>query len=109
MDIIHTTETKENIQKEIKKHITIYILLLILTVINFSLSRMHLSAVETLSGVLSIALIQGSMVVCYFMHLLSEKKMIHFVLILTIILAAGLLFLPILQFIGRLHGSAHVS
>ena len=109
MDTTHNVTSKEDIQKEIKKHIVIYILLLVLTVLNFSLSRMHLSAVQTLIGVLSIALLQGSLVAGYFMHLISEKKFIHFVLILTIIFFAALLSLPILQFLGKLYGMMHVS
>lgn len=103
------TENPLDIQKEIKKHITIYIWLLILTAINFSLSRMHLSATQTLIGVLSIAAIQAALVLCYFMHLLSEKKLTHFVLILTVVFFLALISLPVLQFIGRLYGSVHVA
>ena len=109
MDITPRTETPQDIQKEIKKHLVIYLLLLLLTAVNFFLSRMHLSAVQTLIGVLSIALLQGSLVACYFMHLMSEKKIIHFVLLLTIIFFGVLLSLPILQFLGKLYGMTHVS
>ena len=103
------TETPQEIQKEVKKHIAIYGLLLLLTAVNFFLSRMHLSAVQTLTGVLLIASIQGSLVACYFMHLISEKKLIHFFLILTIIGFITLLFFPLLGFLGRINGSVHVS
>ena len=109
MDTTHSIETKEEIQKEVKKHITIYGLLLFLTAVNFFVSRMHLSAMQTLTGVLLIASIQGSLVACYFMHLISEKKLIHFVLILTIIGFITLLLFPLLGFLGRLNGSVHVS
>jgi cytochrome c oxidase subunit 4 len=42
-----------------------------------------------------IATIKGSLVACYFMHLISEKKLIFTVLILTVIFFLGLLLLPV--------------
>ena len=45
---------------------------------------------------LLVASIKGSLVACYFMHLISEKKLIYAVLALTVAFFIVLLFLPIL-------------
>jgi caa(3)-type oxidase subunit IV len=43
---------------------------------------------------LFIALVKGSLVAGYFMHLISEKKLIYAVLVLTVVFFAALLALP---------------
>ena len=44
---------------------------------------------------LIVATIKGSLVACYFMHLISEKKLIYAVLALTAFFFVALLALPI--------------
>ena len=43
-----------------------------------------------------VATIKGSLVACYFMHLISEKKLILAVLVLTVAFFVPLLALPVL-------------
>jgi caa(3)-type oxidase subunit IV len=43
---------------------------------------------------LLVATVKGSLVACYFMHLISEKKLIYGVLVLTAVFFAVLLALP---------------
>ena len=43
---------------------------------------------------LFVATIKGSLVACYFMHLISEKKLIYAVLAITAIKFVALLLLP---------------
>ena len=45
---------------------------------------------------LIIATIKASLVACFFMHLISEKKLIYAVLILTVVFFFALLFLPVM-------------
>ena len=45
---------------------------------------------------LFIATIKGSLVACYFMHLISEKKLIWAVLLITVVKFIALLALPAL-------------
>ena len=49
-----------------------------------------------ISLALLVATIKGSLVACYFMHLISEKKLILAVLVLTAVFFAVLLALPVL-------------
>ena len=51
---------------------------------------------------LFVATIKGSLVACYFMHLISEKKLIYAVLVITAIKFVALLALPALT-----HGNGY--
>lgn len=44
---------------------------------------------------LFIAVCKGSLVACYFMHLISERKMIYFILTFTAVFFTGLMFLTL--------------
>ena len=44
---------------------------------------------------LFIATIKGSLVACYFMHLISEKKVIYGVLAITVFFFIALMTLPV--------------
>jgi caa(3)-type oxidase subunit IV len=45
---------------------------------------------------LLVATIKGALVACYFMHLISEKKLIYAVMALTVVFFIALLALPVL-------------
>ena len=47
-------------------------------------SYLHLSVHLAIAVALLVATIKGSLVACYFMHLISERKLIYFVLALTV-------------------------
>jgi len=47
------------------------------------------------SVALLVATVKGSLVACYFMHLISEKKLIYAVLALTVVFFIALLALPV--------------
>ena len=98
----------QDIKQEVKKHLLIYGLLLFLTAVNFIVSKLSLLGDQTVFFVLTLAFVQGILIAGYFMHLISERKLIHFVLIITVIFFLGLLFLPVMQFWGKLFGTVHV-
>jgi len=85
---------------DIGKHVRIYMIvfaaLLILTVVTVGVSYLHMSVVAAIALALVIAAIKGSLVACYFMHLISERKLIYAVLLLTVVFFVALLFLPVL-------------
>ena len=58
------------------------------------MSYLHLPAKIAISVALLVATIKGSLVACYFMHLISEKKLIYAVLVLTAVFFVALLALP---------------
>lgn len=101
--------TNLDIKKEIQSHLKIFGILILLTILNvFAGYKLHQAGFPTVFFVLLTALVQGFLVICYFMHLISEQKFIHMVLILTIVFFAGLILLPIYGAHDIIFGSNHV-
>jgi cytochrome c oxidase subunit 4 len=67
---------------------------------------LDLSVPMTITLALLIALVKGSLVACWFMHLISEKKLIFMVLILTVAFFFVLMLVPVLTSISDQTSSA---
>ena len=87
----------ENIRDHVKTYRNIFIALLILTGLTVGVSYIHFNLlwVGIFVGLL-IASIKGYLVAANFMHLNNEKKMIYWVLILTVSFLVVLFFMPML-------------
>ena len=85
-----------DIDQHIRVYIIVFVVLMVLTIITVAISRIHLPVPIAVTVALLVATIKGSLVACYFMHLVSEKKLILAVLSLTAVFFAVLLALPIL-------------
>jgi len=83
-----------DIDKHVRIYITVFVTLMALTIITVAISRVHLPVPIAVTIALLVATIKGSLVACYFMHLISEKKLIYAVLLLTVVFFAALLALP---------------
>ena len=83
-----------DIDKHVRIYITVFVALMVLSVVTVTVSRFHLPVPMAVSVALLIAIIKGSLVACYFMHLISEKKLIYAVLGLTAVFFVVLLALP---------------
>ena len=70
---------------------------MVLTLVTVAISRLHLSIPAAIAVALLIATVKGSLVACYFMHLISERKLIYAVMALTVAFFLALLFLPLLS------------
>lgn len=88
------THTHEEIRKHIRVYITVFVLLAALTIITVGISYLHLPTFWAVIFALLVATIKGSLVACYFMHLISEKTIIYAVLLVCGVFAAALLLLP---------------
>ena len=84
------------IDRHVKVYVTVFVALMALTIITVAISYLHLRPAMAITVALFVATIKGSLVACYFMHLISEKKLIYFVLVITVIKFAVLLALPAL-------------
>ena len=91
MNIEHTPE---EIKKHVKIYISVFAALTALTVITVTVSYLHLPIHQAVLVALAIATIKGSLVALFFMHLISEKQIIYWVLGLTFIFFAVLLLIP---------------
>ena len=67
-----------------------------------AISHLHLPVPIAVTVALIVATIKGSLVACYFMHLISEKKLIYAVLALTVVFFIALLALPVVTAQQRL-------
>ena len=85
-----------DIDRHVRIYITVFVSLMALTIITVVISRFHLPVPIAVSIALLVATIKGSLVACYFMHLISEKKLIYAVLALTAAFFIVLLALPVL-------------
>jgi cytochrome c oxidase subunit 4 len=84
-----------DIDKHVRVYITVFVALMVLTIVTVAISRFHFPVPIAVSVALIVATIKGSLVACYFMHLISEKKLIYAVLALTVVFFAALIALPV--------------
>jgi cytochrome c oxidase subunit 4 len=83
-----------DIDRHVRIYITVFVALLVLTIVTVAVSRFHLPVPLAVAVALLVATVKGSLVACYFMHLISEKKLILAVLVLTALFFAALVTLP---------------
>ena len=84
-----------DIDKHVRIYITVFVALMVLTIVTVTVSRFHLPVPIAVTVALIVATIKGSLVACYFMHLISEKKLIYAVLGLTAAFFVALMVLPV--------------
>ena len=90
-----TGDHAADIDRHVKVYVTVFVALMILTVVTVAISRFHPPVAIAVTIALLVATIKGSLVACYFMHLISEKKLIIAVLALTAVFFVALLTLPV--------------
>ena len=90
-----TADHAVDIDKHVRIYISVFVALMVLTIVTVAVSRFHLPIPIAVTVALTVAIIKGSLVACYFMHLISEKKLIYAVLVLTAIFFVALLALPV--------------
>ena len=99
MNIEHAAESighdhAHDIDRQVRIYITVFVALMALTLITVAVSYLHLSTPMAITVALLVATVKGTLVACYFMHLISEKRLIYVVLAITAIKFLALLALP---------------
>ena len=89
-------ETDHSIEHHIQTYIRVFIALGILTVITVAVSYLEVSFIEAFFLAITIATIKGSLVLGFFMHLISEKKAIIWMLVATLVAFLILMFIPLI-------------
>lgn len=84
----------EDIKKHVRVYITVFVALAALTIITVGISYLHLPTHLAILLALVVATVKGSLVAAYFMHLISEKKVIYWVLGICIFFFIVLMALP---------------
>jgi cytochrome c oxidase subunit 4 len=99
MSIEHAVESighdhAHDIDRQVKIYITVFVALMALTIVTVAISYLDLSTPMAIALALVVATVKGALVACYFMHLISEKRLIYVVLAITAIKFVALLALP---------------
>ena len=85
----------DDVSKHVKTYFMVFGALMVLTVVTVAVSYLHLPVHQAITVALLIATIKGSMVALFFMHLNHERKMIYWVLMLTVVFFAVLMLVPL--------------
>jgi cytochrome c oxidase subunit 4 len=88
------TSDVDAIRKQTKVYIGVFLALMIGTVLTVAVSYFHLPVAAAILVALVIASFKGSLVAAFFMHLSHERKVIYWVLLLTVAFFIVLMFVP---------------
>jgi len=92
----------DDLKKHVRAYILVFVSLMALTLVTVAVSTLHLPVHQAIAVALIIATIKGSLVACYFMHLISEKKLILWVMGLTVAFFVVLLLVPTFTAVDRI-------
>lgn len=92
----HHEMTAEEVSHHVRTYLKVFGALLVLTVITVGVFYLHLPIVGAVVVALIVASIKGSLVACYFMHLISERGLIYWILALCALFFVVLLLLPVI-------------
>jgi len=85
----------QDIDKHVRTYIIVFVSLMALTLVTVAVAFIEMPVWMAIAVALFIASVKGSLVACYFMHLISEKKLILVTLLFTVFFFVGLLLLPV--------------
>ena len=97
-----TADHAADIDRHVRVYIIVFVALMALTIVTVAVSYLDLPTPVAIGLALFVATVKGSLVACYFMHLISEKRLIYAVLAITAIKFVALLALPALT-----HGNGY--
>lgn len=90
------SEHSHDVAAEVRKYMIVFGALLVGTVITVLAAKIDFGSHSVNVGVaLLIATVKGFLVAAYFMHLISERKMIYSILVATVFFVIGLFYLTI--------------
>ncbi len=81
------------VREHLRVYVMVFVALAVLTVVTVAISYLHLPTALAISVAMVVATVKAGLVAGYFMHLLSEEKVILWLLLLC---AAFLVFLFVL-------------
>jgi cytochrome c oxidase subunit 4 len=84
----------EDIRKHVRVYIGVFVALMVLTVVTVGVAQLHLSTPLAITVALFVAIIKGSLVALFFMHLSNERRAIYATLVLTVVFFVFLMAIP---------------
>ena len=90
------TESEAALVKEhVRVYVVVFVALAVLTVVTVAISYLPLPKALAISVALMVASVKAGLVAGYFMHLLSEKRVILWLLLLCAAFLVALMALPV--------------
>ena len=99
----HAMSHAADVDKQVRGYIVVFVTLLALTVITVGVSYLHLEVHAAVGVALAIACFKASLVLLFFMHLISERQLIFVILAFTIAFFLVLMIVPILTNLNHVH------
>ncbi len=87
----------ESIRKQTRAYVVVFVTLMVMTILTVAVSYFHMPVGLAILVALVIASFKGSLVAAVFMHLSHERKLIYWVLLLTVIFFVVLMAIPSLS------------
>ena len=83
------------VKQEVKVYVMVFTALAVLTVVTVAISYLHLPTALAISVAMVVATVKAGLVAGYFMHLISEEKVILWLLLLCAAFLVALMVLPV--------------
>ena len=87
--------TPDQVKHHVRIYVMVFVALAFLTIVTVAISYLDLGLIASVALALFVASIKGSLVACYFMHLIDEKITIYWTLLITVAMFMVLLFVPL--------------
>jgi cytochrome c oxidase subunit 4 len=95
----------DDIRSHVKTYFMVFGALMVLTIVTVAVSYLELATPMAVTVALIVAIIKGSLVALFFMHLLHERKVIYWALMLTVIFFVFLMFVPLITNLDKILGT----
>ena len=85
----------ERVRQHVRVYLMVFTALAVLTVVTVAISYLRLPTVAAISLAMVVATVKAGLVAGYFMHLITEQKVILYLLLLCAAFFAALMILPV--------------
>jgi cytochrome c oxidase subunit 4 len=86
--------TPEEINRHVRTYMVVFAALAALTVVTVAISYIHLPVHQAIVLAVIVASVKASLVALYFMHLISERRVIYVMLIIAAVFFVAVMCLP---------------
>ncbi len=83
------------VRQHVRVYVMVFVALAVLTVVTVAISYLHLPTVLAISVAMAVASVKAGLVGGYFMHLVTEQRVIIWLLVLCAAFFVFLMFLPV--------------
>ena len=83
-----------DVRQQVRKHVRIFLALIVFTFVTVGASYLQIQSTSaTIAIALVVAFVEAFLVAGHMMHIISERRVVHIVLVFTVIFFAALMYL----------------